>query len=130
MGEGHRRGACQVFVEPLDPQIVGGAPGQRHLDDLVLGPGVAQAPPEIAHLLDGDPPVLGQEDGLGRLDLLFDLGYRLDLLRSGHASLLSIEKPPAYATEGSYRRTCAGRVMNPLKPGHQRSRAGVELRPR
>src|SRR5690606_17575157 len=83
------------LAQALDAQIIGRSTGQGHLHDLVLGTRLAQAPTEVPHLLDGDAPVLGQEDGLGLFELLFDLGYCLDLLRSRHALSLWIEKPPA-----------------------------------
>src|SRR5690606_15285082 len=103
LGSGHRvleserqgRRPGQVLAQALDAQIIGRSTGQGHLHDLVLGTRLAQAPAEVPHLLDGAAPVLGQEDGLGLFELLFDLGYCLDLLRSRHALSLWIEKPPA-----------------------------------
>src|SRR4051794_331262 len=85
--ERQRGRALEQRLEPVDARLVGGAFGQRVLDDAERRVRVAQARADVGRLRDGDPAEVDREHGLGLVDLVDDLGDR-------RGFLLSVHRPP------------------------------------
>src|SRR5690554_658016 len=92
-GEGESRRPDQLVVQTLDPRVIRRAPGQGHLDDLVLGTTGAKGAAKLLHLLDRETAVLRQEHRLCALQPLSDVFDCLDLFGSWHSLLLQRSNP-------------------------------------
>src|SRR4051794_4788301 len=108
--ERQRGRALEQRLEAVDARLVGGALGQRVLDDAERRVRVAQARADVGRLRDGDPAEVDREDGLGLLDLVDDLGDR-------RGFLLSVHRPPVR----DFRR----RARRAPRPGSSVARRGL-----
>ena len=79
-------GAREERLQRLGADLVGGALGERVLDDLEGRVGLAQLGPQLGDLRDGDAAVVDGEDRLGLVDVGGDLGDRHCLLVSVHGA--------------------------------------------
>src|SRR5205085_6686813 len=82
--EGERGGAGEVVLEGDGAGVVGGAFGERVLDDFEGGVGVAELGAQLGDLRHADSAIVDGEDRVGLVYVGGDLGDRRGLLVSVH----------------------------------------------